>query len=319
MAHQYYKIKSQLTGFCLEAEGNGFQPNARVVPAKESGQDSQLWYDDPATGTIRNKPSNFCMDIENELLVVRPFQQGDPNQQWVRKEKHIRNRPDENMVLDIFRAKKDEGANIGKYKFNGDANQSWTFENVAAPAGGGYPAPGGGYPAAGGGYPAYPGYPTQSAGGYPTQAPAGGGGYPGYPATGQATQQPRREFRIVSEMNGKVLDIQAEKKEAGAKVIMYTKHSKPKKNQMWYLDNQGFIKSSLNDMVFFNGCVGQELTMQVSRDDPRSQWAFEGQKIANRAGEVLDICRENDDNGAEVISYKYKNKSNQHWMQEFVN
>jgi len=36
-----------------------------------------------------------------DQLVVKPFQQGDPNQQWFRQGQQIRNRLDNNKVLDV--------------------------------------------------------------------------------------------------------------------------------------------------------------------------------------------------------------------------
>lgn len=51
-------------------------------------------------------------------------------------------------------------------------------------------------------------------------------------------------------MNGKVIDIKGASKDAGAQVIMWSKGSKESKNQKWYFDQQGFIRSALTDMVF---------------------------------------------------------------------
>ena len=59
----------------------------------------------------------------------------------------------------------------------------------------------------------------------------------------------RREFHLTSEMHGKVLDVRGGNKAPGAHVIVYGKHSPPSKNQMWYLDQQGFIRSALNDFA----------------------------------------------------------------------
>jgi len=119
-------------------------------------------------------------------------------------------------------------------------------------------------------------------------------------------------------MNGKALDIEGKNASAGARVIMWPKHGAPAKNQLWYQDEQGCIRSSLNDMVFSNQGHAQGLRMQPVGGDPRSQWSFQGRQISNRAGEALDIARRNNDNGAEVISFKFHDQSNQHWRQEFV-
>jgi len=59
----------------------------------------------------------------------------------------------------------------------------------------------------------------------------------------------RREFQLVSEMHGKVLDVRRGNKDPGAEVIVFGKHSPPSKNQLWYSDQQGCIRSALNDFA----------------------------------------------------------------------
>jgi hypothetical protein len=265
-----YIIKSALTPFVLDVEGGG-RDGAKVIPWDKHGGDNQVWYDDPSTGTIRTKAGNFCLDIENNQLVVKNYQAGDPNQQWVRQGPHIRNRVDNNKVLDIAENKKEKGARIGSWAFNGGPNQSWEFETVGGQA----------------------------------------------PVTGASTGAARR-FQIVSELAGKVLDVEAAKTTAGAKILMWDKKTPATPNQLWYLDQQGFIRSALNDMVFSNGGNAQVLKTEPASGNPRSQWTLEGRKIASRAGEALDITRANKDNGAEVISYSYKDQANQHWRFEYV-
>jgi len=281
----YYIIRSKMTGFVLDAEGGG-GPGKRVIPWDKHGKDNQLWYDDPPTGTIRCKAGNLCLDIENDQLCVKPFQQGDPNQQWVRQEHFIRNRKDNNKVLDILKENKEKGAKISAYKFNGGNNQQWEFD----PVGGQAPLPATGAST-------YPGYPMPTGAG----ASVGAG----------------RQFYIVSELNGKVVDIEAGKTEPGAKILMWEKHSPPKKNQLWYLDGQGCIRSALNDLAFTN-TTNAVLKTVAPGGDPRSQWSFTGNKVISRSGEVLDISRASKDNGAEVISYTSKDTPNQHWRQEFI-
>jgi len=60
----------------------------------------------------------------------------------------------------------------------------------------------------------------------------------------------RRQFYIVSELNGRVLDVAGAKKDAGAKVVVYDKHTPAATNQLWYIDQHGYIRSALNDMTF---------------------------------------------------------------------
>jgi len=128
-----------------------------------------------------------------------------------------------------------------------------------------------------------------------------------------------QQFFIVSEMNGRVLDIRGANKSAGTEIIVYDKHAQNKPNQLWTIGYDGCIRSVLNDMTFMSPKEGGELKTRQADNDPRSQWSFEGQKVVNRAGEVLDIKGQNKENGAEVTSYKYNGGSNQHWRREFVN
>ena len=51
-------------------------------------------------------------------------------------------------------------------------------------------------------------------------------------------------------MNGKVLDIEGAKKQAGTKVVMYDqKQPKDADNQLWFEDHYGNIRSKLNDRL----------------------------------------------------------------------
>lgn len=135
------------------------------------------------------------------------------------------------------------------------------------------------------------------------QAPVTGGG---------------RKFFIVSEKNGKVLDISGANKNAGAKVCTYHKNNPPSDNQLFYTNANGQILSMLNHMAFSNASKGQELTMNAVSADPRSTWRLEGKKIVNGVGECLDIKGDKDHDAAELCSYDYKDAANQHWRFEYV-
>jgi len=128
----------------------------------------------------------------------------------------------------------------------------------------------------------------------------------------------RRQFHIVSEMNGRVLDISGAKKDPGAKLVMWDKKAPDAPNQLWYIDTYGYMRSVLNDMTFNNDKKGEVLKMQIATGDPRNQWTFHGRKVGNRAGECLDIKKEDKDNGADVCSFEYKDTENQHWIQQYV-
>jgi len=59
-----FKIVSRLNGLALDVSGANTQPGAKVITWNTHGNDNQLWYDDPMTGTIRSKINGFCLDIE---------------------------------------------------------------------------------------------------------------------------------------------------------------------------------------------------------------------------------------------------------------
>ena len=63
----------------------------------------------------------------------------------------------------------------------------------------------------------------------------------------------RRDYYIVSEMNGKVLDIKGGNGHSGADIVTWPKNPSKTKNQLWYSDPQGFIRSALNDFAFDGG------------------------------------------------------------------
>jgi len=60
----YYHIRSRLNGLVLDVEGDNRHPGARIIMwnQKPGNFDNQLWYDDYATGTIRSKLNDFCLD-----------------------------------------------------------------------------------------------------------------------------------------------------------------------------------------------------------------------------------------------------------------
>jgi len=128
----------------------------------------------------------------------------------------------------------------------------------------------------------------------------------------------RREFYIVSEMNGKVVDIKGAVMKAGAEVIMYKKMTPAQKNQLFYLDQNNYVRNAMNDTVFYNDSKGKELKTEIYTGDPVSQWKIEGNKIVNNKGWCLDIRGAKNSDGAEVVAYDYDDKKNQHWRIEHV-
>jgi hypothetical protein len=129
-AVSYYTIVSRMHGLALGVENGNTDPGARVVPLEQDGSDSQLWHDDHRTSTIRSKLNEFCLDVEGvlKLMPYRP-QQADLNQLWERDQKHgyIRNKGNNNIVLDILNKDRTPGANVGTGNANGELHQLWDF------------------------------------------------------------------------------------------------------------------------------------------------------------------------------------------------
>jgi hypothetical protein len=265
-----------MNGLVLDIEGGGRNPRTKVVTwhKKDSANDNQLWYDDFATGTIRSKLHDLCLDIEGGHLVVNNYQQGDPNQLWEHADPVIRNRQQPNKVLDISGNKREPGANLCSWDYHGGQNQQFEIEFVGGHGHGGHGGHGGGYQ--------------------------------------------RREFWIVSEMHGKVIDIQGANAGEGSHIIVYGKNSHPSKNQLWYFDQQGVIRSALNDMALSSKGNGHGIKTGNFNGQPHQQFRIDGNRILNPNGECLDIKGASHSDSAEVISYQYKGSPNQHWRIEYV-
>jgi len=127
-------------------------------------------------------------------------------------------------------------------------------------------------------------------------------------------------FYIVSELNSKVLDIRGGSSSPGTQVIMWPRKHDRSPNQLWYNDEQGCIRSSLNDYALEARSQGDGAVMQPFRNDPRQQWMFQGNRIVNRynQNEVLDIERADSKDGARIISWGTNNGRNQQWRMEYA-
>jgi len=266
-------IKTKMNDLVLDIE-KGHGSGSKIITWEKHGKDNQIWFVDPASGTIRSKAHpTCCLDFNGEHMIIKKYEVGHANQQWMPQGQNIRNRVDPTQVVDIYKANKEKGATVGAYKDNGKVNQHFEF----------VPAPG----------------------------TVQGMASPFY-------QGQKREFYIVSELNGKVLDIQGENASVGAHVIMYDKNREKKPNQLWYLDNLGLIRSSLSDLAISNKVKGERLSTAMPSADPRTQWFVQGDQLMNRGGEHMDIAGEDKSNGAKVISFDSNGKVNQKWRVEYV-
>jgi len=125
---------------------------------------------------------------------------------------------------------------------------------------------------------------------------------------------------IVSELNGKVLDIKGGSNASGAEVIMWPRKHDRSPNQLWYIDESGCIRSTLNDFAPEAKGQGQRVQMKPYSGKPHQQWRIEGNRIVNRINpnDCLDIERAESRDGVNVIQWNYKGSSNQHWRIEYV-
>jgi len=131
----------------------------------------------------------------------------------------------------------------------------------------------------------------------------------------------KRPFRIVSELNGKVLDIKNAEDKPGADVIMYKqKETRMASNQLWYFDDNDNIRSFMNDYALEAKGKGDKFEMEPFKGLPRQMWILDGNKIINRVqrDECMDIKGADKGDGATVLVWKYKGSANQHWRLDYV-
>ena len=81
MAGGCFFIKSQMNGLVMDVEGGGVHPGTKVVMwhQKHSDNDNQIFYEDPMTGTIRNKKSQLCLDLQGWSIYMTE-RKGETNQ-----------------------------------------------------------------------------------------------------------------------------------------------------------------------------------------------------------------------------------------------
>jgi hypothetical protein len=128
---KYFLIVNEPTGLVLDVKDASQYAGTAVIMWKRLGNDNQVWFQDPLTGTICNKHNNLYLDIDgSNRLVVNHYQPGEINQQW-RYSKHrqtIENRVNANKVLDIADGAKEQGAHVCQWDYHGGDNQKWNIE-----------------------------------------------------------------------------------------------------------------------------------------------------------------------------------------------
>ncbi|KAI0223847.1 hypothetical protein LSAT2_025046 [Lamellibrachia satsuma] len=128
-----------------------------------------------------------------------------------------------------------------------------------------------------------------------------------------------RYFRITSELNGKVLDVEQSDSSPGARIITWEKKEDAEDNQLWYEDKHGVIRSKLNDLVL-DTSSGILRTGEPEIGNGYQMWQKRGSQIACQVApnEVLDIRGANTDDGAEVQCFIEHGGENQCWHFEYL-
>jgi len=67
---KYFLIVSEDSGLVLDVKGAGKSPGSEVILWDKSGNDNQVWYEHPVTGTIRSKHSDLCLEFNSKLLYL---------------------------------------------------------------------------------------------------------------------------------------------------------------------------------------------------------------------------------------------------------
>lgn len=139
--HQYFNIRSQLNALVLDVKGSKAKPGTPVVTwhPKSEDDENQEWYEDEATGTIRSRLNDFCLDLGADgELVMNQFVSGSHNQQWTRQAHRLVNKVDSTRILEIADNNASPGAAVKVGAFVGGANQKWDYpRRDIAKAGGG--------------------------------------------------------------------------------------------------------------------------------------------------------------------------------------
>lgn len=133
---------------------------------------------------------------------------------------------------------------------------------------------------------------------------------------------PPKQFFIVSQMNGRVLDVKGNDPSPGTKAVMWDRNDPPSDNQLWYEDKYGTILSCLND-------YGIDTSDDVARMQPYDAcapsmqwimidgWIFD--KNVVEECQVLEIKASKDKNGAKVVANTWElNCDNQLWQCDYI-
>lgn len=129
----------------------------------------------------------------------------------------------------------------------------------------------------------------------------------------------RRMFYIVSEYYSRVvLDVRRERATAGTDVIIWPKKSRSQsKNQLWYFDTHGVIRSALNDLVI-EAQYGSSAKTAAHERRACQEWTVVEQGLISKTGECLELNEDEVQDGSAVYSAKFYDNPNQRWRLEYA-
>nr|2DRY_A Chain A, 29-kDa galactose-binding lectin [Lumbricus terrestris]2DRY_B Chain B, 29-kDa galactose-binding lectin [Lumbricus terrestris]2DRZ_A Chain A, 29-kDa galactose-binding lectin [Lumbricus terrestris]2DRZ_B Chain B, 29-kDa galactose-binding lectin [Lumbricus terrestris]2DS0_A Chain A, 29-kDa galactose-binding lectin [Lumbricus terrestris]2DS0_B Chain B, 29-kDa galactose-binding lectin [Lumbricus terrestris] len=125
-------------------------------------------------------------------------------------------------------------------------------------------------------------------------------------------------FYIKSELNGKVLDIGGQNPAPGSKIITWDQKKGPTAvNQLWYTDQQGVIRSKLNDFAI-DASHEQIETQPFDPNNPKRAWIVSGNTIAQLSDRdnVLGVIKSDKGASAHICAWKQHGGPNQKFIIE---
>jgi len=123
---KFFLLVSKLSGHALGPEGGTDAPGARLVTVpRNDNDDRQAWFSDAVTGTLRNKNSGLCINVEADgNATLQRYEAGRPSQQFLLDGNLVKNRAD-SRVLDIVGSNPGVGAAICVWQMHGGPNQQF--------------------------------------------------------------------------------------------------------------------------------------------------------------------------------------------------
>ncbi|ELT93137.1 hypothetical protein CAPTEDRAFT_198282, partial [Capitella teleta] len=100
---KHFFLRNRWCGLVMELRDGVADPGTEVVTAYRSPNasmaDHQLFYEDEQTGTIRSALNGYCIDVQDDIVVVNPYDPYSKNQQWRKFGKKVQNRSKLSLVL----------------------------------------------------------------------------------------------------------------------------------------------------------------------------------------------------------------------------